>query len=76
MVRLKVVATVKILRNLSLFQFHNGSIKSQSESVVATPAETFQFHNGSIKRTESVIMQRYRYTFQFHNGSIKSCSGQ
>ena len=32
-----------------MFQFHNGSIKSQAELTLRTELNTFQFHNGSIK---------------------------
>ena len=34
---------------VQLFQFHNGSIKSDDEGVATASVDLFQFHNGSIK---------------------------
>ena len=48
MVRLKVVvATFGLLK--TLFQFHNGAIKSFSCLCYNQPDGKFQFHNGAIK---------------------------
>ena len=55
---------VRLKEGISMFQFHNGSIKRNRR--------TFQFHNGSIKRKSHEIYTRAATTFQFHNGSIKS----
>ena len=35
--------------NLSLFQFHNGSIKGKNRGTFMGLCDLFQFHNGSIK---------------------------
>ena len=50
MVRLKDGGDEMILEIRDLFQFHNGSIKSQIKELDSIAQFTFQFHNGSIKR--------------------------
>ena len=57
-----------------MFQFHNGSIKSQSIEELASMDNEFQFHNGSIKSVIAFSGIMKSATFQFHNGSIKSRS--
>jgi len=58
-----------------MFQFHNGSIKTNYAKMNDIKECLFQFHNGSIKtKTESVTLEPL-YMFQFHNGSIKTHIG-
>ena len=54
-----------------LFQFHNGSIKSDNVRMILPPSAEFQFHNGSIKSESFYPSSDYFKGFQFHNGSIK-----
>ena len=71
MVRLKE-AHIKMERvDPPEFQFHNGSIKSDSLGSLHRCQLSFQFHNGSIKSTPSCPLRTPQHTFQFHNGSIK-----
>ena len=53
------------------FQFHNGSIKSNSAVSRACLRILFQFHNGSIKSKQHQVNFNFKTRFQFHNGSIK-----
>ena len=53
MVRLKGDLELVHLRNSFVFQFHNGSIKSDWRGNSRTDRFEFQFHNGSIKRSVS-----------------------
>ena len=39
-----------------MFQFHNGSIKSDPPPTLKIPTNEFQFHNGSIKSTIRTLM--------------------
>ena len=56
-----------------MFQFHNGSIKSDMSGYEITEEHRFQFHNGSIKSKLYVHLYcEDVMEFQFHNGSIKS----
>ena len=55
-----------------MFQFHNGSIKSENKVKGYTLDTLFQFHNGSIK-SFPLLKDSSSSLFQFHNGSIKSC---
>ena len=57
--------------NVTLFQFHNGSIKSDENTCDSKALSEFQFHNGSIKRAAPSIPRPLDARFQFHNGSIK-----
>jgi len=55
-----------------VFQFHNGSIKTQQSGYAKTIDEVFQFHNGSIKTIMAQLLAMGLNMFQFHNGSIKT----
>ena len=50
MVRLKVGDINQMAVKMFEFQFHNGSIKREAESLIRKQYHLFQFHNGSIKR--------------------------
>ena len=50
MVRLKEETNETESVKEEMFQFHNGSIKRMSLSIVEQHFKEFQFHNGSIKR--------------------------
>ena len=71
MVRLKALYREGIIMNLTKFQFHNGSIKSQVDNIIGNWLFQFQFHNGSIKSYIVGIVAMTTLMFQFHNGSIK-----
>ena len=49
MVRLKGFIRTKSWEVETAFQFHNGSIKRQHETISIKGDAEFQFHNGSIK---------------------------
>ena len=72
MVRLNLADLVRSWRSGSLFQFHNGSIKSSRFPLSSYIPVMFQFHNGSIKSPVSLCFSDRLGVFQFHNGSIKS----
>ncbi len=50
MVRLKAFAFNTPSTSRTVFQFHNGAIKSVEPQMSAPIVDTFQFHNGAIKR--------------------------
>ena len=50
MVRLKDNGQTRSKLDIHVFQFHNGSIKSEAFDAAKWTNEEFQFHNGSIKR--------------------------
>ena len=56
----------------AMFQFHTGSIKSQSTTVTPMKEIVFQFHTGSIKSQSTTVTPMKEIVFQFHTGSIKS----
>ena len=56
------------------FTFHNVSIKSFDDDVVATLLNVFTFHNVSIKSQEFYEKYVGDLNFTFHNVSIKSCT--
>jgi len=49
MVRLKRKNFIYFINMIKMFQFHNGSIKTDGEVEIVKPEVMFQFHNGSIK---------------------------
>ncbi len=53
---------------VDMFQFHNGTIKS---NLTCQHSQKFQFHNGTIKSSYAHGFQLCRLLFQFHNGTIK-----
>ncbi len=53
------------------FQFHTGSIKSETGDDVTFMYDVFQFHTGSIKRPKGYMVSFEHVQFQFHTGSIK-----
>ena len=40
---------VRVMMDNSLFQFHKGTIKTQSFAPEDSPVKVFQFHKGTIK---------------------------
>ena len=72
MVRLKVAEFAIIHLFSRRFQFHNGSIKRDTQRRRSLHIRKFQFHNGSIKRRTVKSPANLDFVFQFHNGSIKS----
>ena len=72
MVRLKGALSEYYPQDSLMFQFHNGSIKSQMYTSHLWQRQQFQFHNGSIKSSLALTTTSISYEFQFHNGSIKS----
>ena len=72
MVRLKDCSFRHYRHTILLFQFHNGSIKSNQSPPPAQAQPAFQFHNGSIKSQACLGQSPSSPLFQFHNGSIKS----
>ena len=60
MVRLKAaIASHRVAHPVS-FQFHNGSIKSQTALADRVNFEAFQFHNGSIKSRKTGLRSERR----------------
>ena len=56
----------------SLFQFHNGTIKTLAVLTLPVLQLQFQFHNGTIKTLQNPVFIRTDIAFQFHNGTIKT----
>ena len=71
MVRLKD-PKVKKNHQLSLFQFHYGTIKSSGVVGEAINLYKFQFHYGTIKSFVNEAGRIVIFAFQFHYGTIKS----
>ena len=57
--------------DISIFQFHYGTIKSSKHRVNNTGIYLFQFHYGTIKRMLGVLQGIQSMVFQFHYGTIK-----
>ena len=70
LVRLK--ATIGMLIVLvAQFQFHFGTIKSETIINLSKPDSSFQFHFGTIKSFLPFNASSFWSTFQFHFGTIK-----
>ena len=54
------------------FQFHKGTIKTETELRDKFRKLLFQFHKGTIKTTLSFISFLIACLFQFHKGTIKT----
>ena len=56
----------------AVFQFHYGTIKSQSENEIAKGLISFNSTMVRLKELSNVEVQIFRKFFQFHYGTIKS----
>ena len=63
MVRLKVDNTVSLIVCETMFQFHNGSIKSAKFNSKTALLARFQFHNGSIKSMQAFGPKQRKISF-------------
>ncbi len=72
MVRLKVYLSGVRPAWCKMFQFQNGTIKSQLIFNAIFAQSLFQFQNGTIKSLDFGINQQVQSKFQFQNGTIKS----
>ena len=54
------------------FQFHKGTIKTETELRDKFRKLLFQFHKGTIKTVYSVTTAPTSILFQFHKGTIKT----
>ena len=59
------------------FQFHKGTIKTDTWTTAQVNAQAFQFHKGTIKTGTIKTRKQYsirhtRRMFQFHKGTIKT----
>ena len=61
-----------MVKDLRLFQFHFGLIKSAGTLLLKITVSRFQFHFGLIKRTLITSFGLEQTMFQFHFGLIKS----
>ena len=71
MVRLKGDFARATYNNLTAFQFHYGSVKSDKMQCVDPKTKKFQFHYGSVKSRIEYIDGIIPNEFQFHYGSVK-----
>ncbi len=72
MVRLKVKKAYVIAVFDNMFQFQNGTIKSQLYLYGKCVHLMFQFQNGTIKSIYQHLKRNGFGVFQFQNGTIKS----
>ena len=72
MVQLKLWCGIFLHWEFSIFQFHNGTIKTLKFPMLWLNGSRFQFHNGTIKTNRWWFQTHSRITFQFHNGTIKT----
>ncbi|EOA48801.1 hypothetical protein HMPREF1532_03186 [Bacteroides salyersiae WAL 10018 = DSM 18765 = JCM 12988] len=62
---------MNIRKDITEFQFHNGTINTSDEENVGVLDNKFQFHNGTIN-TSNYENQVKHLEFQFHNGTINT----
>ena len=55
-----------------MFQFHKGTIKTNTLNIAMEGMRKFQFHKGTIKTGGKAIFLTFTYKFQFHKGTIKT----
>ena len=54
------------------FQFHKGTIRTESAALLAVVNVTFQFHKGTIRTQETTTIVIVNLVFQFHKDAIRT----
>ena len=60
------------LKKSKLFQFHKGTIRTQSRKPGISVGTEFQFHKGTIRTGAGAESNYYVSGFQFHKGTIRT----
>ena len=56
----------------NLFQFHKGTIRTNSSVSTLRWSFLFQFHKGTIRTLQRGNMRKNDFLFQFHKGTIRT----
>ena len=56
------------------FQFHKGTIRTNTALSFLFPLFLFQFHKGTIRTSEDYRLSSLLSAFQFHKGTIRTSS--
>ena len=72
-IKVRLELSIKAIRPMSVsFQFHKGTIRTDSDFVSQVLAHLFQFHKGTIRTNHLDADILILCEFQFHKGTIRT----